>query len=75
MGRRGLNDPFFCLERTDALCPKLVLLNLQRQITTVLARDTAPGDKIEKTFFVQLCRPANGHFKAGSNRQLMIGGE
>jgi hypothetical protein len=75
MGRRGLNGSLFCLKRTDALGPKFILLNLERQITAVLARDTASGDKIEQTFFVQLCRPANGHLKAGSDRQLMIGGE
>ena len=44
MGRGRLNRSFFCLERADALCPKLVLLNLQSQITAVLARDTAAGD-------------------------------
>ena len=75
MGRSGLNGSLSRLERTDALCPKLVLLNLQRQIPPVLARDTAAGDKIEQTLFVQLCRPANGHFKARPHGKFMIGGE
>lgn len=75
MGRRGLSDPLPRLERTNALCPKLVLLNLQSQIPPVLARDTAAGHEIEQTLLVQLCRPANGHFKARPNGKFVIGGK
>lgn len=52
MRRRGLNGPLPQLERANALCPKLVLLNLQRQIPPVLARDTAAGDEIKQTLFI-----------------------
>jgi hypothetical protein len=51
------------------------LLNLQGQIPPVLARDTAAGDEIKQTLFVQLCRPANRDFKARPNGKFMIGGK
>lgn len=44
-----------------ALGTEFVLLNLQRELAFIVARNTAAGHQIEQAFLIQLGRPAYGN--------------
>jgi hypothetical protein len=55
-----------------ALGPKLVLLDLQSELTLIVPGDSSPRYEVQKALLIELRWPTDRNFQASTDRQVMV---